>query len=157
MDITSRRFTAFSKEDCRRLQVIQNKILRYKTNLFTLNTPTSDLLDASGDLSVHQLAALHTLLTVFRIVTTRQPEYLAKKLAIRTPDEDRIFPSRQLYTRQVRNDLTIGRSGLINRGGKLWNYLPLDIRQEYRPAVFKSNVRNWSETPSQGSIHKHSV
>ena len=124
MDDTNRRFVAFTKEDCRKLQVLQNKTLRYKTGNYGLNVPTSDLLEATKDLSVHQLAAYHTLVTVFRVVTTGQPEYLAEKLILRRPDQDRIFPSRQVNTIQTNCSLTISRSGFLYRGSKLWNLLP---------------------------------
>ena len=70
MDDTTRISVAFFKEDFRKLQVLQNKTLRYKTGSFTLNAPTSDLMDAVDDLSIHQFGAYHTLVIVFRIVTT---------------------------------------------------------------------------------------
>ena len=55
MDDSTRRFQAFTKEDCRKLQVLQNKVLRMKTNNYEKNAPTNGLLEATGDLSVHQL------------------------------------------------------------------------------------------------------
>ena len=65
MDETERRFLAFTKEDNRRLQVLQNKILRLKTGLGR-DTPTKELLKRSGDLSIHQLIAYHTIMMVFK-------------------------------------------------------------------------------------------
>ena len=141
MDDINRRSVAFSKEDCRKLQVLQNKTLRYKTGNFTLNAPTSALLDATDDLSVHQLGAYHTLVTVFRIVTTGEPNYLAEKLSLRKPEEGRIFPYRKRHTIQVNCTLTVSRSGFVYRGAKLWNCLPLELRVETKAEVFKSEVK----------------
>ena len=66
MDETKRKFSALTKEDARKLQVLQNKVLRLKSGNFDLNVPTSVLLEATGDLSVQQLGAFHTTLTVFK-------------------------------------------------------------------------------------------
>ena len=141
MDDIVRRSVAFTKEDCRKLQVLQNKTLRYKTGNFTLNAPTSDLLDATGDLSVHQLGAYHTLVTVFRIVTTGEPNYLAEKLSLRKPEEGRVFPYRKLHTIQVKCTLTVSRSGFVYRGAILWNCLPLEV--ETKTEAFKSENKKW--------------
>ena len=143
MDDTVRRSVAFSKEDCRKLQVLQNKILRYKTGNYNLNAPTNDLLDATRDLSVHQLGAYHTVVTVFRVVNTGQPEYLAQKLCLKKPDQDKIFPCRQLHKIEVNCTLSIARSGFLYRGSRLWNQLSLELRQETRIGVFKTKVRKW--------------
>ena len=65
MDESNRRFKAFTKEDSRRLQVLQNKILRIILKNPDCKTPTRELLNELAELSVHQLGALHTLQTVF--------------------------------------------------------------------------------------------
>ena len=143
MDDTNRRSVAFAKEDCHKLQVLQNKTLRYKSGIFELNTPTSVLLDATNDLSVHQLGAYQTLVTVFRIVTTGQPRYLSEKLTLRKPTQDGVFPCRKINTINVQCELSIARSGFCYRGAKLWNSLPSGLRQEIRVNIFKKNVRKW--------------
>ena len=82
MDDTERKFSAFTKEDIRRLQVLQNRVLRIKCQNYNLNTPTADLVKSCGDLSVHQLGVFHTLLQVFKIINSGQPVYLAEKTFI---------------------------------------------------------------------------
>ena len=61
MDDTSRRFSAFTREDCRKLQVLQNKMLRIQLGTIDRNEPTKNLLDKAQQLSVHQLGALHSV------------------------------------------------------------------------------------------------
>ena len=143
MDDTNRRAVSFTKEDCRKLQVLQNKTLRLKTGNFTLNAPTNDLLDANKDLSVHQLGANHTLVTVHRIVTTGQPEYLANKLALRKPEPVMIFPKRHVHTIHFNSSRTVVRSGFVYRGAYLWNCLPVDLRLETKTDAFKTEVQKW--------------
>jgi hypothetical protein len=143
MDDVNRRSVSFTKEDCRKLQVLQNKTLRLKTGNYTMNAPTDDLLDATNDLSVHQLGAYHTLVTVFRIVTTGEPKYLADKLVLRTPEEGTIFPNKHVHTIQTNRTLTVARSGFLYRGAKLWNCLPLECRLERKSEVFKVEVKRW--------------
>ena len=109
------RFPAFTKDDNRRLQVLQNKILRLKSGLDP-STPTRTLLLATGDLSVQQLCCHHTLMTTFRATTTGKPVYLAGEWKLRHPDLDGIFPHRQHYTTTVAHrDLATSRGGTVYR------------------------------------------
>ena len=59
-DENVRRFKAFTKNDNRRLQVLQNQVLRMVTDLGP-DTPTTTLLHQAKALSVHQLTAFATL------------------------------------------------------------------------------------------------
>lgn len=88
----SRRFKSFTKMDCYRLQVMQNKVLRMKLNYPPKNTSCIELIKESGDLSIHQLTAYHTILQVHKTTQTNKPDYLAKKLVLRKPDGVNIFP-----------------------------------------------------------------
>ena len=143
MDDTERKFSAFTKEDIRRLQVLQNRVLRIKCQNYNLNTPTADLVKSCGDLSVHQLGVFHTLLQVFKIINSGQPVYLAEKLLLRRPNEDYVFPQRQANTLTVRGNLTLSRSGFLNRGARLWNLLPLEMRQQSQLKLFRLELRRW--------------
>ena len=144
MDDTSRRYTSFTKEDCRRLQVFQNKILRMIVVGSDRHTPTRELLEKSKELSIHQLAAFHTLQTVFKVVTNEKPTYLFKRLEFRKPRVDgSVFPSRIVNTIQVNYKLSLSRSGFVFRGSKLWNLLPLELRSEKCPNIFKRKSKSW--------------
>ena len=82
MDVTNRRFSAFTREDMRRLQVLQNRVLRLKCQNHDINTPTVELVKSSGDLSINQLGAFYTILQVFKTIHSGQPKYVAKELNI---------------------------------------------------------------------------
>ena len=79
MDEGNRRSTAFTKQHCRILQILENKVLRILTGR-GYDTPISQLLEESGQLSVHQHVAYHTLLTIFKVMKTGEPGYLADRL-----------------------------------------------------------------------------
>ena len=78
MDDENRRFHGFSKEDNRRLQVLQNKVMRLKSGT-DYKTSTEDLIKLCKELSVQQVTAYHTLMTVFKAVKFGKPCYLAEK------------------------------------------------------------------------------
>ena len=142
MDDTVRRFTALTKEDMRRLQVLQNRVLRLKCRNSDLNTPTVKLLQACGDLSVHQLGAFYTVMQVFKTLTSGQPKYLSERLLLRKPTQDNI-PQRHVNTIKVRGHLTLSRSGFLHRGAQLWNSLPSDLRNCTDVNSFRKDLRRW--------------
>ncbi len=61
------RYRSFKKDDLRRLQVLQNRAHRLLTNLPS-HTSTEVLVKASGQLSVHQLTAYHSLVSLHKVV-----------------------------------------------------------------------------------------
>ena len=142
LDDETRRYSSFTKEDNRRLQVIQNQVLRMKTGLGR-DTPTHILTGESKELSVQQLTAYHTLMTVFKAVRLGKPSYLANKLKLRRSNGEDIFPLRQTDTIYVKADLTLTRGGMVYRGAKLWNMLEERLRAEPKLEIFKTRVKNW--------------
>ena len=133
----------FSTEDCRRLQVIQNKVLRCKSKNFDYRTPTRELLNQTGDLSVHQLIAYHSLLTLARIFFNRKPDYLVTRFGLKKPNSEHVAPSRQLNSIQIYAKLSISRSGFSYRSAKLWNGLPEHLRKSTCMKKFKIEVKDW--------------
>jgi hypothetical protein len=142
MDDAARRFHGFTKDDNRRLQVLQNKMMRLKSGL-DYQTSTETLVKTCDELSVQQITAYHTLMTTFKIVKFQKPSYLAKKLVLQKPTENAIFPHRQLNNIHARADLTLSRGGLVYRGAKLWNCLTPTLKSEESLPTFKKNVRKW--------------
>ena len=140
MDDSIRRFQAFTKDDCRKLQVLQNKVLRLKTKNFEMNTPTHELLNATA---VHQLGVYHTMVPANCIIRTGQPKYLADRLVLRQPQPDQLFPARHINTISVNWDLTLGRCGFLYRAARIWNLMPPTLRDTEKQEVFKTGLRKW--------------
>ena len=70
------------------LQIIQNKAGRLVTGCSWF-TPTATLLRKCGWLSVRQLIAYHTLLTVHSTVTSGAPQYIHEKICTQTKHNTR--------------------------------------------------------------------
>ena len=66
-------------EDNRKLQVLQNSVLRLKTGLCK-ETPVNTLLAEAKQLSVQQLTAYHSVLSVYKCKQSTQPEYIYNRL-----------------------------------------------------------------------------
>ena len=142
-NITKNRFTTFTKESSRKLQVLQNKVLRLRTGL-DIYTPTATLLEKTNELSVNQLGAFHTLLSVHKAVTMGKPEYLQKNLTLRTPVDGNVFPAKQKNKIvMTKAGLTLTKGGFCHRGTFLWNLMPVKLRsiQEYKK--FKPEMKTW--------------
>ena len=68
------RSPSLTKDDMKRLQVLQNKCLRILTNS-DYKTPTLNLLEKTKKLSVHQQIAYQTLSQVYSIHATKFPAH----------------------------------------------------------------------------------
>ena len=134
-----RRYFTFTKEDNRKLQVLQNTVMRIITGLPTL-TPTTTLLSKTNSLSIQQLIAKNTLLMVYKIVKTSRPKYLSDRLK----QTDRRETQRNVGKLKVPNyNLSLGREGFLMQGSLLYNKLPVSLRIEENFLRFKSGVRKW--------------
>ena len=142
MDDNIRRFHGYTKEDNSRLQVIQNQALWLQTGL-GWEASTRHLVSEGKALSVQQLTAYHTLMTVFKAVRLKKPSYLAEKFKLRQPNESEVFPHRQTNCIKGKANLTISRGGIVYRGAKLWNLMDPDLRNEPKLKSFKPKVKKW--------------
>ena len=122
------------------MQVLQNKVCRLKTGL-PYDTPTRVLIDKSNDLSIHQLTAYHTLLSVHKCIIYQKPKYVAEKLGFKIDNANRSY--RNQHTIQANYKLTLSRSGFIYRGAHLFNQLPEEMRKLQDVKVFKRQVKQW--------------
>ena len=137
-----RRNTSFTREDARKLQVLQNSVCRLLTGL-GFDTPTSELVKACGELSIHQLIAYHTLVTVFKVKLSEKPHYLNSRLPFKKYGSETVQLRRSSNLIMVNQHLNISREGFIYRGGVLWNQLPEDVRCLKVLSKFKMQVRSW--------------
>ena len=100
-------------------------------------------MEITGELSVHQLVAYHTLLQVNKTLISKKPSYIYKKLHLRTPGESSIFPQSQSHTIIINSRLNISRSSFLYRGASLFNQLPLDLRKCKNEVIFKKQAKAW--------------
>ena len=116
-----------------------------KLNLPRDNTPCKDLLKQTGDMSINQLTAYHTLLQVHKTTISEKPEYLAKKLVLKKPNAvfPKGFPHRQLNTITVNRNLTASRAGYCYRDARLWNKLTVELRSCQKTTTFRTMVKKW--------------
>ena len=147
------RFTSFNKEDNRRIQVLQNAVCRLlldrrerdRTHYFKQNISTRELLEVTGDLSIHQLGAHSTLMMLKRILQSGKPEYLASKLVTHNSQDTRsgstLLPARA--------SLNLSKSSFIYRAIKLYNQLPEHIRQVDKITSFKKETKEWVKSNIQ--------
>jgi hypothetical protein len=142
LDQNSRRSVTFTKDNLRRLQALQNKVARMKTGM-RYGTPTVELLSRSNMMSVHQLIAYHTLLTVQKCLTNQKPKYLYERLDLRPVELNTMMASRQLNTTMVDQKLETSRGGFMYRGSQLWNSLPTRLKIFGNLPKFKKGVRKW--------------
>ena len=115
------------------LQVLQNKAAQIVTH----SPPRSrrnDLYDKLGWLTVNQLIVYHTLITVFKIRESKEPEYLAGKLSIETPTGRIMIPNTKLSLHQ---------NSFVIRGSSNWNELPQRTRKLMKIGIFKTEVKKW--------------
>jgi hypothetical protein len=95
VDDNNRRFTAFTKGDCRELQVLQNQtqgINEITNEINEINLSTDTLLSKTNQLSVNQLGAFHTAMPAFKAIRSSKAAYLSSKLKLCTPEQEQIFP-----------------------------------------------------------------
>ena len=65
---------SITKEDLRKLQVLQNKIMRIESG-YDYETPTEQLLQKCNQLSVHQQIAYHSICQLKKMIISEEPKY----------------------------------------------------------------------------------
>ena len=119
-------FGGFGVIELKELQILQNKAARIVSH----SPPRAHraiMYSKLQWLTVNQLVAYHTLLTVFKIRQTGEPEYLAGYLL----DDNRagriIIPNTQL---------SLAKNSFVWRGSLSWNLLPLHLRNSSKIGHF---------------------
>ena len=85
-------------------------------------------------LTVKQLIMYHTLLTVYRVRQTQEPEYLAALLCTDSPNGRMIIQNTRL---------TLTKKSFTVRGACNWNSLPTSIRELESISQFKKEIKVW--------------
>ena len=76
-------------------------------------------------------------------MVNQEPKYLHKKLSLKIPNQNVIFPHRQIHTIEINRKLSISRSAFIYRGAHIWNQLPISLRKCEKISTFKGQVKKW--------------
>ena len=124
MDEKSRNMVAVTKEDMRKLQVIQNKAMRLH-KWMPRETPVKTLLTVTKELSVHQLVAYHTGVQMYKVCTTRQPTYHYDRLF---ENQEPNIVTRTNNEKRVEFDLSLARTSFFYQSSRIWLELPHPIK-----------------------------
>ena len=133
---------SITKDEMRKLQVMQNKCMRMMTGLDRYSS-TANLLKKSKMLSVHQTVALQSAVQVFNVLKNRAPAY----------HYQRLFPHHgtgQMENRSVTNlnsrvefSSALGRSSFFYQSSRIWCALPMSIKTAGNVQTFKTRCKNW--------------
>ena len=119
--------------EVKQLQVLQNKAAQIVTH----SPPRSGRLAMYSRLkwmTVNQLITYHTLLTVFKIRQSGEPEYLATFLQEDSRSGRIILPNTQL---------SLFMKSFVWRGASAWNQLTMELRKSTKIGHFKRGARQW--------------
>ena len=140
-NVQGQRFAAYTKEDNRKLQVLQNIVMRILTGS-KRRTPTEVLLKKTNSLSVHQSIAFQTIVLMRKILNSSKPTHLATKL-LSQMKHDNVLRKQEGNVVVPRYQLNSSRAGFLYRAAKLFNSLPTNIKLEVNIHRFKNDVRTW--------------
>ena len=138
MDEDNRNSIMLTKEDMRKMQVIQNSVMRLTTNS-RYDTPTSELLAKSNQLSIHQLMAFQTSCQVYNIYKNQFPPYHFKWLF----GEPHQLRSGSNLESRVEFRTSLGRGSFFYQGSRIWNYLPHTAKTAPDIRIFKRMTKPW--------------
>ena len=140
LDQEKRRSISTTKEDMRKLQVLQNKALRLYLRK-PYDTPTSDLLLLSNQLSVHQLVAYHSAVQVFKIRESQKPSYHFERLFARSQSSR--YSSSSTEANRIDYEISLARNSFFFQASRIWNSLPQPVQLSRNVNTFKSSCKTW--------------
>ena len=123
------------KGDIQDLQVLQNRAAQHVLKL-PRRTNRNEMFNRLDWMSVHQLVFYHTVLTVYKIRQTGEPEYLAEKMQNDNYRGSLIVPA---------TTLSLAKKSFCFRGGDSWILLPLSIRNIKMMKPFKNALKKWTK------------
>ena len=138
MDVNKRNSIMITKEDMRKLQVAQNSVMRLITNS-RYDTPTSELLSKSKQLSIHQMMAFYTSCQVFNIHQNQFPTYHYRRFF----GEPNPLRSGTNLESRIEFKSSQGRGSFFYNGSRLWNALPHSAKTAPNITTFKKVTKPW--------------
>ena len=131
--------------EIRDIQVLQNRAAQLVTHSPPRAT-RNPMYDELGWLTVNQLVRYHTLLAVYRIRQSGEPEYLASSLCNDNRNGKLIVQN---------TNLTLAKKSFKIRGACNWNALPANIRHLQEIGIFKKELKSWIKKNVPGSWTEH--
>ena len=109
------------------------------------DTHIADLFSETEFLSVNQLIAYTTLITIFKIKRAGEPKYLAERLGFigKQRTGTGIVAQRNQSDIHINFRLACSREGMIYQGSKLWNSLDGPLKTEENVRIFKKLTKAW--------------
>ena len=126
-------FGACDMGELRDLQVLQNKAAQLVTQS-PGRAVRNPMYDKLGWLTVNQVVRYHSLLAVYRIRMSKEPEYLAASLCNDNRNGKIIVQNTKL---------TLAQKSFKVRGACHWNALPAGIRSIQEIGAYKKEVKTW--------------
>ena len=134
---------SITKEEMRKLQVLQNKSLRLISGL-GYEASTKLLLTSCNALSVHQLVVYHTACQTYKIKQSKYPTYHYERLFRNPSFKD------SLNTRYTKNEikridfkLSVARSSYFYQAPQVWSSLPKYVKSAKTIDAFKKKCKKW--------------
>ena len=133
------------------LQKLQTEALRLVTQrkweiVGTKLISTRELLIQTGQLSVRQLQAYHTLTQVKKILINREPEYLYRKMTEENkPQRYETRGNKRADLKVKETNSSLAKTSFRWRGAELYNRLPVELRNESLN-IYKKKVKEWVKT-----------
>ena len=126
-------FGECGKGNLQNLQVLQNKAAQIVSHSLP-RTPRIQMYKKLDWLTVNQLVKYHSLIAVFKIRKTKEPEYLSRFLCRDSRYGKIMFEKVQLK---------VATRSFIFRSSESWNSLPFAVKSCQKIGVFKSKLRKW--------------
>ena len=126
-------FGGCERADLNSLQVLQNKVAQIVLK-FPPRSNRILMYDKLDWLTINQLIDYHTLLSIFRIRSCKEPEYLAAIFSNENANGRVILP---------KPNLELAEKSFCIRGAKLWNSLPRSLKTENKMTPFKLGLKKW--------------
>ena len=126
------------------LQRAQNRAARSVSKL-DWSTHVAELLKQCGWMSVHQLVVYHSVVLVYKVITTKSPKYLYEMFS-----KEYIYKTKQADSGQLRQTraardmgLELSQDSFRWRAAKSFNELPINIRNLATTEAFKQEAKVW--------------
>ena len=133
-----------TKEDLRRLKVLQNSIMRVETSS-SYDEPVASLLAKTKQLSIHQKIAYYTLNQVYNISKYKAPAYHHRRLFGGGTTLSINTRSARNFESRVEFDTSVARGSFFYQASRLWSSIPLQMKEARTLQIFKKMARKWTE------------